>query len=627
MKLLHSPPLFSSFFRIFIVFHKHQKKAVGTDTHLNSRSSEELNDSCVMAEAKTARKIAGHPLFASSAWPRQSEPRTPHGRTLPFNWTTAMRVLLPDTSRAASAARREEIWRWMGGPSTKAVIPFDVLQEGVERMVLQNFEREHKGAKEHRMLVFLRAAMRAAADEILSSTSNAFHVMLSRETGTSFGLGVIVMSAYGYPEISHLQEGSVAASCRQIEIGDKVLSLNGRSVASEADFRALLPPQKLTATIQLRRGADGVDFQMFRILLMRLHQYLDVHTLLSHECGESPWSPVSFTSFDRLLHERRHKDYDAKGRLMSSKECFEKLLSADTSYATLSVISFDILARWSMSTQLVRPGSGVRVKQQRMPSHWIDSGTIGIFGYADSPRSRKPPPPPDITPEEERPIVSNLAAPPELPPDPKPKPPRARTPHADPAAYPGPPPPSQMDEDLVTISPRPFPMFPAVETDPGPEPEPAPRPRTPSPPSSDIPPPMRPAPPPAPPPPPVRRPARRVAQMGLGTTAWATTGMFALLSPREHQKIMGATPIPRHENEPPVNVVDQCRPSQNLLHAHIMAQANYERTENKYGSQFDKEVKEWKLNSKLLELARRVNEERARLRREREDSTESKIRL
>jgi len=90
---------------------------------------------------------------------------------------------------------------------------------------------------------------------------------------------------------------------------------------------------------------------------------------------------------------------------------------------------------------------------------------------------------------------------------------------------------------------------------------------------------------------------------------------------------MGATPIPRHENEPPVNVVDQCRPSQNLLHAHIMAQANYERTENKYGSQFDKEVKEWKLNSKLLELARRVNEERARLRREREDSTESKIRL
>lgn len=528
-----------------------------------------------------AQGPSAHPLFASGAFKQRATHLSEH-------WTQAVRVLLPDSNRAASAARRAELWRWMGGSTTDGRLPLQAVQQFIEEMVMGHFAHEREGKERHRMLLFLRAGLRAAADAVLEGTSDAFQVDLSREAGCSFGLGIAVESERGYPQVSYLQQGSVAADCKRIDIGDRVVMVNGRAVASEEDFRKLLPSDQLVACVQLRRGSDLTDLRTFRLLLMRLHQYLDVYALLHYELYDcAPWSPISFDSFCHLLHERRHKNVDRAGQLLSLEQGFHLVRHAEggphgssVDGRDLGTVSFDTLARWSIRSQLVRPGSGARIPQMRMPTHWVAADSVGLYGFADSPRGRRPPPPPQ---PKAALIESPLASALQEPNHPVPRPERARRGREEPSAYPGPAPFPSHNE--AAPFPFPFPMFPLWDNVCDPEPEPLP----PKPPLEHLtmeniaPPKPRPpatAPPDAPAP---RRPPPRQTQMGLGIDTWGASGAFAALSARD-QKVVNALPTrPKsaHHSARPAESLDVVRPSQSQLHRWVLAVRQHTRKEDK----------------------------------------------
>lgn len=64
---------------------------------------------------------------------------------------------------------------------------------------------------------------------------------------------------------------------------------------------------------------------------------------------------------------------------MSAASTFNNLCSAGESF-----LLFDRLARWSVSTQFVRPGSGVLVAQTRWCDHWCDPSTVSLGGAYSS---------------------------------------------------------------------------------------------------------------------------------------------------------------------------------------------------------------------------------------------------
>ena len=549
---------------------------------------------------------SAHPLFASGAFKQRATHLSEH-------WTQAVRVLLPDSNRAASAARRAELWRWMGGSATNGRLPLRAVQQFIEEMVMNHFAHEREGKERHRMLLFLRAGLRAAADAVLEGTSDAFQVELSREAGCSFGLGIAVESERGYPHVSYLQQGSVAADCKRIDIGDRVVTVNGRAVASEEDFRGLLPSEQLVACVQLRRGSDLTDLRTFRLLSMRLHQYLDVYALLHSELYE-PWSPISFDSFCHLLHERRHKNVDKAGQLLSLEQGFHLVRHADggphgssVDGRSLGTVSFDTLARWSIRSQLVRPGSGALIPQMRMPTHWVAADSVGLYGFADSPRGRRPPPPPQ---PKTALMESPLASAPQEPNHPLPRPERARRGREEPSAYPGPAPFPSHNE--VAPEPFPFPMFALWYNVCDPEPEPLPpRPLIGHLTMENVAPP-KPRPPAAPPPdaPAPRRPPPRQTQMGLGIDKWGASGAFAALSARD-QKVVNALPTrPKsaHHSARPAENLDVARPSQSQLHRWVLAVRQHTRKEDKERALHEAALED----HKEMQRVARLHQERAK---------------
>ena len=126
----------------------------------------------------------------------------------------------------------------------------------------------------------------------------------------------------------------------------------------------------------LRAAAEevGVARRTFRLLLMRMHQYLDVHAVLP-EVAE-PHHRVRRESFERLLRERQHEMRLAPGGPVAPlHKIYEKLLNPGE-----SEVQFDRLARWSMCAQHVRPGSGALAPQPRLADHWLDPSSLGIHG-------------------------------------------------------------------------------------------------------------------------------------------------------------------------------------------------------------------------------------------------------
>ena len=158
-------------------------------------------------------------------------------------WPDRLRVLLPDSNAAPSAARREALWQRMAITNgLDDQLPVDAVIEELERLL------EHEGLVERqkfeaksRPVLFLTAALRAAAEETESL-------------------------------------------------------------------------------------ADGmIERRTFRLLLMRMHQYLDVYTVLAEVVPE-PHNKVKREHFERLLKERRHTmALKPNGPEVAAYKIFEKI--------------------------------------------------------------------------------------------------------------------------------------------------------------------------------------------------------------------------------------------------------------------------------------------------------------
>lgn len=123
----------------------------------------------------------------------------------------------------------------------------------------------------------------------------------------------------------------------------------------------------------------------FRLLIQRVHQYLDAYAVLADQVFE-PNSKVTYELFERLLAERRHEHaLRTGGKPMTAVGLFDALSNAGESF-----VQFDRLARWSVRCQLVRPGSGALVPQKRWAAHMVDPSTAAIGGTYNSARCRPP---------------------------------------------------------------------------------------------------------------------------------------------------------------------------------------------------------------------------------------------
>ena len=296
----------------------------------------------------------------------------------------------------------------------------------------------------------------------------------------------------------------------------------------------------------LRASAEmvGLDRGAFRYFIMRMHQYLDVHAVLE-SCDDPHLSMVGFDDFVHLLCARGHtlpptllvkanrwdgNRWDTGCMRESMRTMFSNLCESEG-----GGLSFDALARWSVTLQMVRPGSGAMVRQQRYPAHWVDPDSVGLQGYVESPRGVRPPPPAK---------PRDVPPPPPPPPLPPPPPPPLRPPRASVAQVASPPRPLPllaMPHEMLTMPPPLLPPYGAnLEYAPEQEPVPPPRatlppkPPPPSPPKRpkdmrlwiprppDIVPRLRPAPPPL---------RKRRAQMGTGICMWKTTGQYSSIEP------------------------------------------------------------------------------------------------
>lgn len=163
------------------------------------------------------------------------------------------------------------------------------------------------------------------------------------------------------------------------------------------------PRQLLFTAAALRAAATEVGSghtvhrRSFRLLLMRMHQYLDVHAVLAELCDD-PQQNVRRDAFDLLLLQRCHTltmttprggrhHHGAPGRpappQLTPDQIFERLMVPGQ-----SGVHFDRLATWSMRNQFVRPGSGATVRQPRWAPHLVDPASS--VGVCHSPTMRGP---------------------------------------------------------------------------------------------------------------------------------------------------------------------------------------------------------------------------------------------
>ena len=162
---------------------------------------------------------------------------------------------------------------------------------------------------------------------------------------------------------------------------------------------------EVVGTIRVGILSNGEERELlerknFRLFLMRLHQYLDVHSLVSthvkmrarlqpktafSESGilEDPRTAIKFDAFYELLSLRPHMlrikpslpsttvDKNALGFKKAAFKIFDALCIKGRETAM-----FNTVVRWSVRTQCVRPGSGASVTQKRWPTHGASPGSV-----------------------------------------------------------------------------------------------------------------------------------------------------------------------------------------------------------------------------------------------------------
>ena len=218
-----------------------------------------------------------------------------------------LRVLLPDSHAAPSAARREELWQRLSGGRDAVDVAdiFNAFASFARGAGLIEIVPEDEPSPKR--LIFLRAAVYAAADEC--------------------GLE---------------EEGPPS------------------------------PGGTLFKTFQRSR---------FRVLIQRMHQYLEAYAVLADEIYE-PGGRVNLHNFERLLTSVRHElALRHRGPTLTPLQLFDTLSNVGEAF-----IQFDKLARWSMRQQMVRPGSGALVRARRWAAHDLDPSSAGCGGMYSSVR-------------------------------------------------------------------------------------------------------------------------------------------------------------------------------------------------------------------------------------------------
>jgi len=216
-----------------------------------------------------------------------------------------LRVLLPDSHAAPSAARREELWQRLSGGRDAVDVAdiFNAFASFARGAGLIEIVPEDEPSPKR--LIFLRAAVYAAADEC--------------------GLE---------------EEGPPS------------------------------PGGTLFKTFHRSR---------FRVLVQRMHQYLESYAVLADEIYE-PGGRVNLHNFERLLTSVRHElALRHRGPTLTALQLFDSLSNAGEAF-----ILFDKLARWSMRQQMVRPGSGALVRARRWAAHDLDPSSAGCGGMYSS---------------------------------------------------------------------------------------------------------------------------------------------------------------------------------------------------------------------------------------------------
>ena len=133
-------------------------------------------------------RIAMPKEWCRSAWP-QGEPEwlklslsTSARQSAMQSWPDKLRVLLPDSNAAPSAARREVLWQRMAlAHGYEDELPLEILLEEIEKLLCQTglVDRPKLGQPVSKPVLFLTAALRAAADEA-GLERRAFRILLMR---------------------------------------------------------------------------------------------------------------------------------------------------------------------------------------------------------------------------------------------------------------------------------------------------------------------------------------------------------------------------------------------------------------------------------------------------------------
>ena len=136
-----------------------------------------------------------------------------------------------------------------------------------------------------------------------------------------------------------------------------------------------------------------ISRQRLRVILMRLHQYLDVYALLNTQIPAGPRSTISREAFGLLLSARQHTlSLQPGGPLvppkppLSSVDCIFKAICGPGRMEDGAI--FDSIACWSVKLQHVRSGSGALATQPRLLAHQVEPSSVAILGGVHSARGR-----------------------------------------------------------------------------------------------------------------------------------------------------------------------------------------------------------------------------------------------
>jgi hypothetical protein len=204
-------------------------------------------------EAAFTQHPLGPAITMLNPWNASPRPRANvHGK--PPSWQATLRLLLPESCGAPSAAARERVWQ-------------RVVSNNKRSKVLANFE------------------------DLL-----AYILLLCRQQGIIGEGGGGGWSAASSPGGANTpSDGKASRADSPVTVADGASFGGGGPVKIE---------QFVRVGLEVAADMAGLERRAFRLLLMRFHQFLDVTTVL-HRVRD-PMQSVRFNDFERLLRERPH---------------------------------------------------------------------------------------------------------------------------------------------------------------------------------------------------------------------------------------------------------------------------------------------------------------------------------